>query len=202
MKKSSRLRVLAAPMLLGVIGLLAACAPEPPPYKGIIFNAPSFAYVGRHFTPTASDTSGMPVTITRDASSTGCSFVDGVVLFESVGNCVLNADQPGDATHDPSPRVTRNIAIVECPPLRSGVWTGPMDLSANVVATGSTFTGTIDLTSMNYGVQQFAGSVACEVVSMTFNQTPLVGYLSPDGMTLSSNYSGIDIVLHAPADAA
>ncbi|MCB1269297.1 MAG: hypothetical protein KDB19_14360 [Microthrixaceae bacterium] len=202
MSKSSRLRLLGAPLLvLGAIGLLASCAPEPPPYRGIIFNAPSFSYIGRTFTPTATDTSGMPVTITLDASSTGCTFVGGVVSFNSLGTCVLNADQPGDATHDPSPRVQRSIAIIPCPPMRPGIWTGPMNLSADVSVSGSLFYGTIDLTSLGYGVQGFSGTVSCEVVNMTFNNVPLQGYLSPDGKTLSSNYQGIDILLNAPADA-
>jgi hypothetical protein len=41
--------------------------------------------------------------------------------------------------------------------------------------------------------------VACEVVSGSFNGTPLTGILSFDGRILSSTYSGISIVLNAPA---
>ncbi len=77
-----------------------------------------------------------------------------------------------------------------------------MNLSADVSVSGSLFYGTIDLTSLGYGVQGFSGTVSCEVVNMTFNNVPLQGYLSPDGKTLSSNYEGIDILLNAPADAA
>ena len=73
-----------------------------------------------------------------------------------------------------------------------------MNLSANVYVYGTSFSGTVDLSSLGYGVQAFAGTVACEVVSMTFNSTPLTGWLSWDGKTLSSNYNGIDIVLYAP----
>ncbi len=197
------LRAVAVPILLGLVALFgSACAPEPagPPYYGIYFNAPNIGYVGKTFTPAATATSGLPVSLALDASSTGCSFVDGVVHFDSPGSCVINANQAGDATHEPSAQVQRTINVHNCPPMRAGVWTGPMDLSANVVISGSHFAGTIDLSSMGYGVQSFSGSVACEVVSMTFNSTPLQGWLSWDGSTLSSNYNGIDIVLIAPPE--
>lgn len=193
-------RAVPAAVLFGLVALVgAACVPEPPPYVGIIFNAPSVGYVGKQYTPTATSTSGLPVTLTLDATSTACSFAGGVLTYNSVGNCVVNANQPGDATRPADPQVQRTIRIYTCPPLRSGTWTGPLNLSANVTASGSTFTGTVDLTSLGFGVQVFAGIVSCEVVNMTFNGTPLVGYLSPDGSTLSSNYNGLDIVLNAPA---
>ena len=155
--------------------------------------------MGKHFTPTASSTSGAPVSLALDPSSTGCSFVGGVLSFATVGSCVINATQPGDATHDPDPQVQRTIKVYNCPPLRSGIWTGPLSLSANVIATGSSFTGTVDLSSLGYGVQVFAGSVSCDIATMTFNSTPLTGVLSYDGSVLSSNYMGISIALHAPA---
>lgn len=194
-----RVRHVAAPLLIAIATLVgASCAPEPPPYTGIIFNAPSIGYVGKQITPTATSTSGLPVTLSLDASSTACTYEGGVLAFTSVGNCVVNADQPGNGTTPADPRVQRTIRVFECPPLRSGEWSGPLDLSANVVASGSSFSGTVDLTSLGFGVQLFAGTVSCEVVNMTFNGTPLTGVLSPDGSTLSSNYQGIDITLYAP----
>lgn len=197
----SRTRRLAAPLLLGLIGLAsAACAPPATaPYYGIRFSPPSVGYVGKQYIPTATATSGLPVVLTLDASSTACTLVDGVLLtFDTVGNCVVNANEPGDATHAASKQVQRTIKIYNCPPLRSGRWTGPQGLSANVVASGSTFTGTIDLSSFGYGVQSFGGVVNCEVANMTFNGVALTGKLSPDGSTLSSSYNGISIVLNAP----
>lgn len=195
-----RARVAAAPLFIAMLGLLAAaCAPPPAPYKGIRFSAPSIGYVGKTFTPTATSTSGLPVTLTLDASSTGCTFTSGVVTFTEPGVCVINANQPGDGTIPADPQIQRRITVHNCPPLRSGRWTGPMNLSADVVASGSSFTGTVDLTSLGYGVQIFAGTVNCEKASMTFNGVPLSGTLSPDGMKLTSSYQGIEIVLNAPA---
>ena len=196
-----RKRALAAPFLLGLIGLVgAACAPEPPaaPYYGIYFYPPSVGYVGKAYTPTATATSNLPVSFALDPSSTGCSLAGGILSYNSVGSCVINANQAGDATRPAAAQVQRTIAVRNCPPLRSGIWSGPLGLSANVIATGSNFTGSVDLSSLGFGVQAFGGSVSCEVATMTFNSTPLTGWLSPDGSTLSSNYNGIDIVLTAP----
>jgi|JI9StandDraft_1071089.scaffolds.fasta_scaffold23041_2 hypothetical protein len=197
----SRTRAVLVPLMVGLAALVAsACAPEPsyPPYYGIYFYPPSVGYIGKQYTPTATATSGLPVVFTLAASSTGCSLVDGVVTYESLGSCVINANEPGDATHAASAQIQKTISVQNCPPLRAGVWTGPLGLSATVNVYGSNFVGTVDLTSLGFGVQTFGGSVACEVASMTFNSTPLQGYLSPDGSTLSSNYNGIDIVLNAP----
>ena len=199
-KSRSRGRLFVLPVMVGLLGLVAAaCAPEPPPYQGIIFNTPSYSYPGRQYTPTATSTSGLPVSLALDPSSTACTFTGGVLTFVSVGNCVINANQPGNGTIPADPQVQKTIAVYNCPPLRSGIWTGPLNLSANVIATGSSFTGTVDLSSLGFGVQIFAGTVSCERANMTFNGEPLTGVLSPDGKVLSSNYNGIDIVLNAPA---
>jgi hypothetical protein len=200
-----RARALVAPLLLGMVGLIiSACAPEPtyPPYYGIYFQAPTIGYIGKSYVPKATATSGLPVTLTLDATSTGCTFDGTTVTYLEVGTCVINANQAGDATHAPAAQVQRKIVIHPCPPLRSGIWTGPLNLSANVVATGNTFTGTVDLSSLGFGVQLFAGTVTCDVANMTFNGVPLTGRLSYDGSVLTSNYNGIEIVLNAPPAAA
>jgi hypothetical protein len=193
-------RAAAAPLLVGLMALLAAaCAPPAPTNTGISFNPPSVGYVGKAYVLKATAANRLPVSFSLDASSTGCLLVEGVLYFESVGSCVVLADQPGDATNPPLPQVKRTIRVLECPPLRAGLWTGPQGTSANVIVDGSTFTGSVNLTALGFGIQPIAGVVDCDVVQMTFNGTPLTGRLSPTGSTLSSTYNGISIVLNAPA---
>jgi hypothetical protein len=104
-RTQSNVKRLAAPILLGLLVLLGACAPaEPAPY-GISFYPPSVGYIGRQYTPTATASSGLPVSFALDASSTGCSYVGGVLSFNGVGTCVVNANQAGDATNPPAPQV-------------------------------------------------------------------------------------------------
>lgn len=155
--------------------------------------------MGKQYVPKASAANGLPVSFSLGASSADCSLIAGVLYFDSTGDCVVLADQPGDATHPPLDQVSRTIRVYECPPLRAGLWTGPQGTSANVIVNGSIFTGSVDLTALGFGVQSFGGFVDCDVVQMTFNGTPLTGRLSPTGSTLSSTYNGISIVLNAPA---
>jgi inosine-uridine nucleoside N-ribohydrolase len=62
--------------------------------------APSPATVGAPgYSPTASSSAGLGVTITLDAHSSGCSLNGGVVTFQAVGTCVLDATQAGNATY-------------------------------------------------------------------------------------------------------
>lgn len=192
-------RLTAAPLLVGLLGVLAvACAPPVAAPTGISFNPPGVGYVGKQYVPKATAANQLPVSFSLDASSTGCSLIAGVLYYDAVGDCVVLADQPGDATNPPLDQVQRTIRVYECPPLRSGLWTGPQGTSADVLVSGSTFYGTANLATFGIGTQPFSGTVDCDVAQMSFNGTPLTGRLSFDGSTLSSSYSGIPIVLNAP----
>ena len=52
---------------------------------------------GATYTPTATATSGLAVTITLDGTSTGCTLNAGVVGFTAGGTCVVDANQAGNA---------------------------------------------------------------------------------------------------------
>jgi hypothetical protein len=197
----ARRRVAAAPLLICLVAVIAAgCAPKAPAPTGITFNAPAVGYVGKQLALTATAANRLPVSFSLDASSTGCSLNAGVLDFVAVGSCVVLADQPGDATNPALPQVRRTISVQDCPPLRSGRWTGPQGTSADVIAGGSTFSGTVDLTAFGAGVQEFAGTIDCDVARLEFNGTSLTGRLSPDGKRLSSSFQGISIVLNAPPE--
>ena len=74
---------------------------------------PSSATVGDPgYTPTATASSGLPVTITLDASSSGCTLLNGVVSFPASGTCVIDANQAGDSTHTAAQQVQQNITVV------------------------------------------------------------------------------------------
>ncbi|MEI8080771.1 MAG: M4 family metallopeptidase [Actinomycetes bacterium] len=62
-------------------------------------------------------TSGLAVAFTT-ATPTVCSVTDATVTLLSAGTCTINADQPGNATWAPAPRVTRSfqVAAVVPPP--------------------------------------------------------------------------------------
>jgi hypothetical protein len=67
---------------------------------------------GASYTPTATATSGLPVAITLDATSSGCSLSGGVVTFTTAGGtCVLDANQPGNATYNAASQVQQEITF-------------------------------------------------------------------------------------------
>jgi hypothetical protein len=70
--------------------------------------------VGASYTPTATATSGLPVTFSIDSASAGvCSLTAGIVAFDSAGGCTVDANQVGDATWSPAPLVQQTFTIVK-----------------------------------------------------------------------------------------
>ena len=192
-------RMVVVPLLAGLVAMLAAsCAPAPTATKGIVFNPPTVGYVGQQYVPKATAPNSLPISFSLDATSTGCSLAGGVLSFDAVGTCVVLASQTSDGTTTALPTVKRTIKVYECPTLRSGRWTGPQGTYADVVAGGSTFSGTASLAVLGLGVQPFAGTKSCDVLTMTFNGVALSGRLTFDGSRINASYSGIAVVLNAP----
>ena len=75
--------------------------------------APGGANVGgATYSPTATATSGLTVTITVDASAAPiCSISGGMVSFDAPGTCVLNANQAGNGTYSAAPQVQQSFAV-------------------------------------------------------------------------------------------
>ncbi len=74
---------------------------------------PNPALVGGTYTPTASGgTSGNPVTFSIDSSAHGsCSISGATVTFVSVGTCVIDANQAGNASYEAAPQVQQSFII-------------------------------------------------------------------------------------------
>ncbi len=73
---------------------------------------PSPAPVGGTYQVTATASSGLPVTITVDSSSSSvCSFNSGIVTFNAVGTCILDANQAGNTQYNAAPQVQQSIPV-------------------------------------------------------------------------------------------
>ena len=73
---------------------------------------PSGPGVGGTYTPTALASSGLAPIITVDATSAMvCTISSGVVSFNSMGSCILNANQPGDNNFLSAPQVQQTLNI-------------------------------------------------------------------------------------------
>ena len=73
---------------------------------------PTTPTTGSTYTPNATATSGLPVTISIDVTSTGvCSMTGNTVNFDSIGTCTINANQAGNANYNAAPQVQQILNI-------------------------------------------------------------------------------------------
>ena len=85
----------------------------------VAFNtqAPSTAAIGGpSYTPTATASSGLPVTVSLAADSQGCVLSEGVVTFTSAGTCLIAANQSGNSQYNPAPQAMQSIVSGPPPP--------------------------------------------------------------------------------------
>ena len=99
-----------APRVLQAVTVLSAP-------QTIEFTAPNTGVVGSSAVLSATGgPSGQPVRFSVDPGAAGvCSLSGATVTYRSVGDCVVHADQPGDARYAAASRVTRTIAVRPAP---------------------------------------------------------------------------------------
>ncbi|HTX10635.1 MAG TPA: polysaccharide deacetylase family protein [Solirubrobacteraceae bacterium] len=68
---------------------------------------------GFPYPATAIATSGLPVALTLDGSSTGCTLSGATVSFTGAGTCVIDANQAGNAIYRPAAQVRQSLTINE-----------------------------------------------------------------------------------------
>lgn len=123
--------------------------------------APSLALVGgTTYTPTATASSGLVVTITVDATSSSvCSISSGVVSFNAIGICTLNANQAGNADYNAATQVQQSFSVITTP----GAPTGATAVAGNGLAlvswTAPASTGGASISS--YQVTSSPGGFTC-----------------------------------------
>jgi hypothetical protein len=111
--------------------------------------APSSArYSGANdqtYTATATATSGLPVTLSVDSSSTsGCAISGGAVSYGSgAGTCIIDANQPGNDSYLPAAQITQRFTI------------SPAPLSITASSPAMTYGGTVPVITSSYS--GFAG---------------------------------------------
>jgi len=68
---------------------------------------------GFPYTIVASATSGLPVALSLDASSTGCTLAGATVSFTAAGTCVIDANQAGNATYNAAPESRQSLTVTQ-----------------------------------------------------------------------------------------
>jgi len=73
--------------------------------------APTAGSVRGYYLPSAKATSGDAVTITLDATSSGCTLTSGKVTFSAAGTCVVDFNDPGNTTYAAAAQVSQSIKV-------------------------------------------------------------------------------------------
>lgn len=154
--------------------------------------APGSATVGgATYTPAATGgASGNAVTITVDATASGvCSISAGVVSFIGTGNCVLDANQTGNANYNAAPQVPQSFSVNNPAPTTTSI----SPTSKNIGDVG--FSMTVNGTNFVAGsVVQFAGSSR---TTTYVSATQLTATILTSDMATAGAYS-ITVVNSAP----
>ncbi|MGH9302090.1 MAG: hypothetical protein ACRD0E_09425, partial [Acidimicrobiales bacterium] len=81
----------------------------------IAFTGPGTGNPGGTATLSATATSGLPVSFSVDATSTGICSVSGTngdtVTYAAAGNCVIDSNQPGNGTYAAAPQVSQTVVV-------------------------------------------------------------------------------------------
>ena len=157
-------------------------------------SAPTGATVnGATYTPAATATSGLTVAITVDASASAvCSITAGVVSFQTVGTCVLDANQAGNADYLAAPQVQQSFAVAGVVPGAPTIGTAVAgSTNATVTWTAPTFTGGEALTG--YVITPYIGTTAQTPVHVGVVLTDLVTGLT-NGTTYTFTVSATNAV--------
>ena len=146
--------------------------------------APTTAKVNTTYTPTATSTSGGTVTFTIDASSSSiCSIASGVVTFNALGNCVINANQAGATNWLAAPQV-QQTAISTVKGDQTVTFTTIVPTAAKVAGATYTPTGT----STSGGAVAFTiDSTATSVCSISAG---VVSFLTPGTCIVDADQAG------------
>ncbi len=167
--------------------------------------APAATVPGPVYTVTAVATSGLNVSFSLDAASTGCALAGAAVTFTGPGTCVINADQAGDANWTAAARVQQSFAVTAAAPIAADV-TGvavPFNSPGTAIDLSSAITGgahgsVVIVTAPAHGAVTVAGDVLTYV--------PTSGYFGPDSLTYQavgaggvSNTATVSLTVAVPA---
>ena len=168
--------------------------------------APSNPTVGGSYQPSATASSGLAVTLTIDAStSANCSISGGIVHFNAVGSCSVNADQSGGTnngtTYSAAARVQQSFTIGKVSTTvalqassATPVLGQPVTLTATVSQSGATGTITFkDGAAVLGTVTVSGGSAHLAVSSLTAAAHNLTAVYSGDATYAAATSAGLTV---------
>jgi hypothetical protein len=141
--------------------------------------APADAVVDGTYPPTASASSLLPVTLSIDAASASvCAITGGAVTFTAPGDCVIDADQPGNDDWAAAPRVQQAVTVAKkpqtigftsAPPgdatFGGAGYTPAADATSGLPVTFSIDPGSSTVCAISGGSVTFTGAGDCVIVA-------------------------------------
>jgi uncharacterized repeat protein (TIGR01451 family) len=159
-------------------------------------SAPNNAKVaGPTYLVGATATSGLPVSITIDAASdTVCAINNATVSFIGAGNCIIDANQGGNANFAPAPQMQQAFAVQPSNGVVPQAITFTSIAPNNAKVLGPTYLASASSTSPLPVVLTIDGSSA--TVCTINNGT--VSFIGPGTCTVDANQGGNDVYAPAP----
>ncbi len=157
--------------------------------QSITFAPPAAIAFGTTSTVTANASSGLDVSFSTSTPAICQVDTRGVVTPVLAGDCVIHADQAGDSTTAPAPRVTQTLvitAVVPQAPVLTGVTPG--NGSATVAFTAPSFTGGVALGA--YRVTATPGGAIMDGASSPITVSGLTNGIAYRFSVTASNAAG------------
>jgi hypothetical protein len=151
--------------------------------------------------PTLSASAGPGLAVALSSATTGVCTVDssGQLTFLSAGTCTIHADQPGDTTYLPAPRVTQSFTVVAVTPLAptsvvatagdtqaSVAFTAPADTGGSAVTSYTVTTNPPDVAPVNSAANPILVQGLTNGQAYTFTVTPN-SVAGPGAASVASN---------------
>jgi len=115
---------------------------------------PASATVGTTYAPEVTASSGLPAVISIDGSSSGCALAGDLVTFTAQGDCVIDANQPGNNWNAAAPQVQQTVTVPAppgptgpfppAPPAGSSSWATATSLTPSQSAVATEAGTTVD----------------------------------------------------------
>ena len=141
------------------------------------------------YTPTATASSSLPVSFSiASGSSTVCSISGGIVIFNTVGSCVIQYNQSGDASYSPAAQLTETLTIGKATP--TFTWSdatktfGDSSFTVTAPTVSGSLAGTFSYSSATTSVISISSSnftvvgAGTSVITATFSPTDSTNYNS------------------------
>ena len=173
--------------------------------------APTDATVGGPtYTPTATASSGLPVTLTIDSTtSANCSISGGVVSFTAAGSCTIDANQAGNASFSAAPQVQQTFTVASAvttgaPIAKPDHYSTPINTKLVVPAPGVLTNDTLNGATIVSNTNPTHGSLTLNSDG-SFTYTPHFFFFGVDSFTYtlqnSAGSSTAKVTIDVPARA-